>query len=87
MHSHDRCIKVVYAREEEDQPLSFPSLSLSLSLSETATDYEGSKTFKSITGSSRFPPRRGTTPPSPPSPRLTRLANGKLFPVVVRRRR
>lgn len=31
MHSHDRCIKVVYAREEEDQPLSLPSLSLSLS--------------------------------------------------------
>lgn len=26
MHSHDRCIKVVYAREEEeeDQPLSLP---------------------------------------------------------------
>lgn len=32
MHSHDRCIKVVYAREEEDQPLSLPSLSLSPSL-------------------------------------------------------
>lgn len=37
MHSHDRCIKVVYARQEEDdQPLSRPS--------ETAADYEGSKT-------------------------------------------
>lgn len=53
MHSHGRCIKVVYAREE-DHPLSDLArvCSLSLCSSWTETDYEGSKTFKSITSHS-----------------------------------
>lgn len=55
MHCHGRCIKVVYAREE-DHPL-LDLAGVSPFLSRATTDYEGSKTFKSITSRVAFVPR------------------------------